>query len=100
MQVRGHQWAGICCCWPHSAMPSPCLPLLDREAKRPSGCRLTYTVTTHIHVCVWVREAQVVVVWTGEREPVRGGTNCRSLGWGIFHLWRPLSERWRTGRQS
>ena len=29
MQVRGHQWAGTCCCWPHSAMPSPCLLLLD-----------------------------------------------------------------------
>ena len=27
MQVRGQQWEGICCCWPHSAMPSPALCL-------------------------------------------------------------------------
>ena len=29
-----------------------------------------------------------------------GGTTCRSLGWGIIHLWQPLSERRRTRRQS
>ena len=27
MQVRGQQWEGICCCWPHWAMPSPALCL-------------------------------------------------------------------------
>ena len=33
--VGGHllQWAGTCCCWPHSAMSSPCLLLLDLGPK-------------------------------------------------------------------
>ena len=33
MQVRGHQWASTCCRWPHSAMPSLCLLLLDLGPK-------------------------------------------------------------------
>ena len=33
MQVRGHQGAGTCFYWPHSAMPSPCLLLLDLGPK-------------------------------------------------------------------
>ena len=28
MLVRGHQREGTCCCWPHSAMPSPCICLV------------------------------------------------------------------------
>ena len=39
MQVRGHQWAGTCFCWPHSAMPSPCLFLLDLGPKGLVGSR-------------------------------------------------------------
>ena len=39
MQVRGHQWAGTCFCWPHSAMPSPYLLLLVIGPKGLVGTR-------------------------------------------------------------
>ena len=51
----------------------PLFAVVGPWAERPSRHTITYRVTRHIHVCVWVCQAQVDVVWTGERESVRGG---------------------------
>ena len=54
MQVRGHQWAGTCCRWPHSAMPSPCLLLLDLGPKGLVGTG-GHTESSGTYMCVFWR---------------------------------------------